>query len=236
MRAGRDLERLEHIALGRLPHLLGDERLQVERGDLLLLVGNLLEARERLVERIAFDLEAELGERIVQRVPPGVLSEHDRVRLQADLARVHDLVGGALLEHPVLVDAGLVGEGVAADHGLVRLHRIAGEARDHAAGPRQLAGVDPCVQPVDVATGPKQHHDLLQRAVPGALADPVHGALHLAGAGQHARRRSWQPPSPGRRGNGRRGARRAARAPARRGARSSGGTPRASCSRRCPGC
>ena len=36
---------------------------------------------------------------------------------------VDDLVGAAVGEHPVLVDARLVGEGVAPDHGLVVLDR-----------------------------------------------------------------------------------------------------------------
>ena len=37
----------------------------------------------------------------------------------------HDLVGARVLQHAVLVDAGLVREGVAADDGLVRLDRLA---------------------------------------------------------------------------------------------------------------
>ena len=45
----------------------------------------------------------------------------------------HDLVGLAVLEHAVLVDARLVREGVGADHGLVGLHRVAGDGRDQLA-------------------------------------------------------------------------------------------------------
>ena len=141
---------------------------------------------ERLVERVALDLEAELRQRVAQRVAARVLAEHDLVRLEPDLGRVHDLVGRALLEHAVLVDPGLVGEGVAPDDRLVGLHRVAGEARDHAARARQLAAVDLRVEAVDVAARAQQHHDLLERAVAGALADPVDGALDLARAGQHA--------------------------------------------------
>ena len=40
---------------------------------------------------------------------------------------------------------------------------------------------------MDVAAGPQQHHDLLQRAVAGALADAVDGALDLPGAREDAR-------------------------------------------------
>ena len=141
-RAGLDLEPGQLVGVGPLAHLVGDDRLQVERGDLLLAVGDLLEALEGRVQRVALDLEAELLQRVAQRVAAGVLAEHDRVRLQADFGRVHDLVGGALLQHAVLVDAGLVGERVAADDRLVRLDRVAGQARDHAAGAGQLAGVE----------------------------------------------------------------------------------------------
>ena len=108
--------------------LLGDQRLQVHRGDLLLAVGDLLEALERRVQRLALDLEAHLLQGLAQRMAAGVLAQHDRVALQADGRGVHDLVRGALLEHAVLVDAGLVRERVAPDDRLVRLHRIAGQA------------------------------------------------------------------------------------------------------------
>ncbi len=64
---------------------------------------------------------------------------------------VHDLVGRALLEHAVLVDAGLVREGVAPHDRLVRLHRVAGQARHEPARARDLARVDagPQVRRVD---------------------------------------------------------------------------------------
>src|SRR5919106_1801336 len=69
-------------------------RLEVHRGDLLLLVRELLEALERLVERLAGDLVAQVHQRGLQRVAAGVLAEHDRVCLvQADRLGGHDLVG-----------------------------------------------------------------------------------------------------------------------------------------------
>ena len=61
--------------------------------------------------------------------------------LEPDRGGVHDLVGGALLEHAVLVDAGLVGEGVAAHDRLVGLHLVAGQARHQPAGARDLVRV-----------------------------------------------------------------------------------------------
>ena len=170
----------------RLLHLVGDDRLEVERRDLLLLVRQLLEALEGGVERGAVDLEAELLERVAQRVAAGVLAEHERVRLEADRRGVHDLVGRALLQHAVLVDARLVRERVAAHDRLVRLHLVAGEARHHPARARDLARVHAGPEPVRGLAHVEQHHDLLERGVAGALADPVDRALHLAAAGPHA--------------------------------------------------
>ena len=82
------------------------------------------------------------------------------------------------------MDAGLVRERVAPDDRLVRLHLIAGEARDHPRGARELARVEAGVEAVLVAPGPQEHHDLLQRAVAGPLADAVDRALDLPRAGE----------------------------------------------------
>ena len=147
-----------------------------------------------------------------------MLAEHDRVGVEPDGRRVHDLVGRALLEHAVLVDAGLVRERVAPDDRLVRLHRVAGQARDQAARARDLASCRRrCAAPTSARARVQQHHDLLERRVARALADAVDRALDLARAGLHARRTSWRPPARGRRGSGPTARRRAARAPARTG-------------------
>jgi hypothetical protein len=58
------------------------------------------------------------------------LAQHDLVGRPAHVLGAHDLVGVARLEHAVLVDAGGVGEGVGADHGLVGLHHEAGGLAD----------------------------------------------------------------------------------------------------------
>ena len=140
--SGLDLEPGQLVLLRGLAHLVGDDRLEIERRDLLLLVRQRLEPLERLVERVALDDEAELLQRVLERMAAGVLAEHDLVRVEADVAGIHDLERRPLLEDAVLVDARLVGERVAADDRLVRLHDVAGEARDHPAGPRQLGRLD----------------------------------------------------------------------------------------------
>jgi hypothetical protein len=123
---------------------------------------------------------AELLDRLEERVAPGVLPEHDLRARGADVLAAHDLVGQAVGEHPVLVDPGLVGERVLADDGLVLLHRVAGEARDEPRGARQLTRVQPVVAAEQVRTRADRHDDLLERAVPGALADAVDRDLDLA--------------------------------------------------------
>ena len=135
----------------------------------------------------AGDLVAEVHQRGLQRVAAGVLAEHDRVRVvEADRGRGHDLVGRALLEHAVLVDAGLVLEGVAAHDRLVGLHAVAGQARDEPAGAGDLARVD-AGREADVGLArAQQHHDLLERRVARALAEAVDRALDLARAGLQA--------------------------------------------------
>ena len=172
----------EVVGLRLLADLVRDDRLEIERGHVLLAVGDLLEALERGVQRLAVDPNAEVLQRLAQRMAPGMLAQHDRVGLQADRRRIHDLVGRAVLQHAVLMDPGLVGEGVAAHDRLVRLNRIPREPRDEPARAGNLLRVEGRVEADARAARPQQHHDLLERRVARALADPVDRALDLTGA------------------------------------------------------
>ena len=77
-------------------------------------------------------------------------------------------------------------ERVAADDRLVRLDGIAGETGDEPRGARDLAGDDARLQADVRLPRVQQHHDLLERRVSGALADPVDRALDLARPGLKA--------------------------------------------------
>ena len=66
-------------------------------------------------------------------------------RIRPTILGPHDLVGLGVLQHAVLVDAALVGEGVHADDRLVRLHLEAGDRRDQARGLHDLLGDDAVV-------------------------------------------------------------------------------------------
>src|SRR5207248_4551044 len=90
-----------------------------------------------------------------------------------------DLVGPRVLEHAVLVDAGLVRERVAADDRLVRLHRLARQRRQQLTRVEEPRRLDRGVVREAVAAHAQRHHELLERRVAGALADAVYRDLHL---------------------------------------------------------
>ena len=69
---------------------------------------------------LLLDLVAQILQPLAEARAPGVLAHHQPVGGPADRFGGHDLVGRALLDHAVLVDAGLVREGVGADDRLVR--------------------------------------------------------------------------------------------------------------------
>ena len=114
--------------------LLVDQRLDVLVVDVLLAVGQLLEAVEGVLERVLAQLVAQLLQLRAEGVAARVLAHHQRGLGHADRLRRHDLVGLGVLEHAVLVDAALVREGVPADDGLVVLHRERGGRRHQLGG------------------------------------------------------------------------------------------------------
>ena len=168
---------------GDVLDVLLDQDDQVLVVDFLLLVGQRLEVVEQDLELLLVQVVAQLVDPVAQGVAAGVLAQ-DQVGLgDADLLGTHDLVGRALLEHAVLVDARLVGEGVAADDRLVALDGQAGDRRDHPADRVEPLGLDAGGQAVVVGPGLQRHDDLFERGVAGALADAVDRALDLPGAG-----------------------------------------------------
>ena len=80
------------------------------------------------------------------------------------------------------MDAGLVGERVAADDGLVALHLNAGDVRHQPAGRHQPLGVDARVAVVKILPGAQRHDDFFERTVAGPFADAVDRAFDLSGA------------------------------------------------------
>src|SRR5439155_11414772 len=105
---------LEPVELSATLPLVGHDRLEVAVGHVALAVGQLLEAHERAAQVLLVEPVAELVEPLAQRMATAELAEHE-AGAGTDLMRLDDLEGAPVLEHAVLVDAGLVREGVGAD-------------------------------------------------------------------------------------------------------------------------
>ena len=160
---------------------VGDDRLEVAVGDLTLAVGQLLEAHEGPLEVLVIEAVAEGREPLAEGMAAAQLAEH-QAGAGSDLVRLHDLEGPAVLEHAVLMDAGLMSKGVAAHHRLVGLDEHAAQLGDQPGGAEELGVVEAGGHPEDLGVKPDRHRHLLEGGVAGAFADPVDAALHLAGA------------------------------------------------------
>ena len=80
-----------------------------------------------LIELGTVERHAELLAAPLNRVAARVLAEHERRLRHADIFGPHDLVGPAILQHAVLMNASLVRECVAADDRFVGLDALAGQ-------------------------------------------------------------------------------------------------------------
>src|SRR5207244_9611506 len=173
-------------AVGGATAVLGDQH-QVFVGDLFLVVGQALEAGERVVQLVLRQQQAEFFEAPPQRVPARVLAQHKPRPFGADGRRGHDLVRARVLEHAILMDAALVSEGVEPHDRLVRLHGNARELLEQLAGRHQLLEVDAVLDPMVIAADGERHYQLFQGGVAGPFADAVDTAFDLSRAGPAGR-------------------------------------------------
>src|SRR5690606_12020996 len=112
-------------------------------------------------------------------------AEYQFASRYADVFGAHDLVGTAMLEHAVLVDARFVRERVRANDRLVARNRLAGDLRKQARRCVQALRADGAVQtPKMIAAHAQGLDQLFKRGIAGALADAVYRALHLARTGR----------------------------------------------------
>ena len=98
---------------------------------------------------------------------------------QTNVFGAHDLEGFCVLEHPVLVNAGLMRKRVLTDDGLVELHREARHGRHTARDLHDLLRVDASRERHDVVADLHRHDDLFQRGIACAFAKPVDRAFDL---------------------------------------------------------
>ena len=87
----------------------------------------------------------------------------------------------------MLVNAGLVGEGVRPHNGLVRLHIDPREGAQQPAGGVDLCRVHARDVPHRLPPRAQGHNHFLQRDVACPFPDAVDCALHLPGAGRYTR-------------------------------------------------
>ncbi len=165
--------------LRRIVKALVQQRQEVLVEDLPLALGELQEGLVDAAQLLVLEFVAQLLEAARERVPPGVPAKHQGGPGNADGVGLDDLVGAAVLQHAVLVDAGFVRKGVPSHDRLVRLGEGAGEVGQHLAGAVELARLDAGVEGVLRGAHPARHDDLFERRVAGSLADAVDGAFHL---------------------------------------------------------
>src|SRR4030095_15443131 len=109
-------DQLEQLC--RPTQLPSDDRVQIPVVHVLLSISDLLEAREDTSDLVVAECVAELAKAEPDCVPARVLAKYEAITVHADSFRNHDLVGQPVLDDAVLVDAGLVSEGVRTDDGL----------------------------------------------------------------------------------------------------------------------
>src|SRR5688572_5182151 len=161
-----------------LPRL--DQDSQIVARDFVLLVRHAQEGVVDRFEALFGEVESHLRKAMLQTMSSRARGQNNLRLLCSDQMRVDDLVGGALLEHAVLVDAAGVRVGVGPDDRLVALDHHAGELGNHARGLDQKGGVDAGLDVEKVLADHEGGDDLFERGVAGPLADAVEGDLDLA--------------------------------------------------------
>ena len=87
-----------------------------------LLVCQDLEVFKDLLHLFVREIIPQILNSLPQGMPAAVLAQNEFGAQHSHILGVHDLIGGAFLEHAVLVNARFVSKGVLADNRLVALH------------------------------------------------------------------------------------------------------------------
>src|SRR5258705_761837 len=112
-----------------------------------------------------------------------VFTEHQGIGCNADRFRCHDLVAQRIIDNAVLMNAGLVGKGVATYDCFVRLHVEANNVAEKLAGWVELRGADAGPKRQPIGAYMQRHYNLFERRISGPLADAIDGALYLTCSG-----------------------------------------------------
>src|SRR5882672_67826 len=155
------------------------ERFDVAVEQFLLAIGERLEFLEHAIELHFIEFETEFLNALAKSMPATVFAEHEMGARKAHVLRPHDLVGRAVLQHAVLMDAGFVRKRIFTNHRLVARDRHAGDVRYQAARWVEPHRVDSRLEAEVALARAQRHHHFLERAVAGALADAVDRAFNL---------------------------------------------------------
>ena len=148
-------------------------------------IGHQQEALVHFIHVHFFHVVAQALQVVLQGVAAAARSEYDGVGIDPYIFGVQDLVVFAVLQHAVLVDTGAVREGIAAHNGFVGLHRHMHHGFHEGADLVDAFGID--VGAISQRMVRFQDHShFFEGSVPGAFADAVDSALHLAGAVHYA--------------------------------------------------
>ena len=112
-----------------------------------------------------------------------MLADHDLMRAP-EHARIEGFIGARILEQPIDVNAGFMGEDMFADDGLVERDRSPRRRGDERRDVTQFSKHDAGFIFVELT---RRHGDFFERRIAGALAEPDHGDRRMRRARPNAR-------------------------------------------------
>src|SRR4029077_3535605 len=126
------------------------------------LVGENYKLPVNLIQLTPLELITKLLAAQTERVPPGMLSQHQSRIGDTHRLRCHDLVSERVLQYTVLMNASLVRERVASDDRFVRLYRDSGHFAQHLAPRVELFTRHIRVVGITIGPRPHRHYDLFE--------------------------------------------------------------------------
>ena len=177
-------EGLQLVAVRNAVHFAHNQGFDVFVVDRLFLVGQGLDGLEHGLELVVAQGGVAQGLQLVAHGVAARMLADDKIGAgAADGLRGHDFVSFAVFEHTVLVDAGFMGEGVAAHNGLVGRNGLTDDHGQQPAGREKLFGPDVGIKPEHVVPHLEGHDHFLQRGVARPFADAGQSHLGLSGSG-----------------------------------------------------
>ena len=170
------------VTVGHAVQLVLHQGHEVFVVEFLLAVREILHGLEDGLELLVVKFVAHGFELGAYGVAAGMLADDEVGGITAHGLRGHDFVRLAVLQHAVLVDAGLMGEGVGSDDSLVVRNGLADSHGEQAAGRIELRADDIAFEAVVVLAHGQVHGHFLERRVAGAFAYAAQGDFGLTGA------------------------------------------------------